>query len=182
MNPNENRTLECVSRALRESKSALYLADIVTATGLSEETVRPAMRLLGQAGQVEVIHGGRSGNRYAWLNTKEEPGPASSPETPSLPPSVEQELMAHLRGPHARGAGPDLYQMPPEALHIAGVPTADRYLVCVPKRKPRIMKCPERAREAALAAVRNGAARAEVFALTTAGVARRGVQWQEVHP
>lgn len=52
------------------------------------------------------------------------------------------------------------------------------YLVRVQKRKPRLLTKPERAREAALAAVRAGAGRAEVLAVVPIGVARRGAEWQ----
>lgn len=56
------------------------------------------------------------------------------------------------------------------------------YLVRAPKRKPRLVTKPERAREAALAAVRAGAGRAEVLAVVPVGVARRGAEWQESGP
>ena len=52
------------------------------------------------------------------------------------------------------------------------------YLVRVTKRKPRYVTQPERARDAALAAVRAGAGRAEVLAVVPVGVARRGAEWQ----
>ncbi len=53
------------------------------------------------------------------------------------------------------------------------------YLVRVTKRKPRYVTKPERARDAALAAVRAGAGRAEVLAVVPVGVARRGAEWAE---
>lgn len=56
------------------------------------------------------------------------------------------------------------------------------YLVRAPKRKPRLVSKPERARDAALAAVRAGAGRAEVLAMVPVGVARRGAEWQESGP
>ena len=52
------------------------------------------------------------------------------------------------------------------------------YLVRVTKRKPRYVTQPERARDAALAAVRAGAGRAEVLAVVPVGVARRGAEWR----
>mgnify|MGYP000237460215 FL=1 len=52
------------------------------------------------------------------------------------------------------------------------------YLIRVTKRKPRYVTQPERARDAALAAVRAGAGRAEVLAVVPVGVARRGAEWQ----
>lgn len=52
------------------------------------------------------------------------------------------------------------------------------YLVRVTKRKPRYVTKPERARDAALAAVRAGAGRAEVLAVVPVGVARRGAEWR----
>ena len=56
------------------------------------------------------------------------------------------------------------------------------YLVRVTKRKPRYVTRPERARDAALAAVRAGAGRAEVLAVVPVGVARRGAEWQGINP
>lgn len=56
------------------------------------------------------------------------------------------------------------------------------YLVRVTKRKPRYVTKPEMARDAALAAVRAGAGRAEVLALVPVGTARRGAEWQGIQP
>ena len=56
------------------------------------------------------------------------------------------------------------------------------YLVRVTKRKPRYVTRPERARDAALAAVRAGAGRAEVLAVVPVGVARRGAEWRGSAP
>ena len=56
------------------------------------------------------------------------------------------------------------------------------YLVRVTKRKPRYVTQPERARDAALAAVRAGAGRAEVLAVVPVGVARRGAEWRGSAP
>ena len=56
------------------------------------------------------------------------------------------------------------------------------YLIRVTKRKPRYVTKPERARDAALAAVRAGAGRAEVLAVVPVGVARRGAEWRESAP
>lgn len=53
------------------------------------------------------------------------------------------------------------------------------YLVCATKRKPRRINDGERAKLAALAAVRAGAARAEVLAVVPVGTARRGAEWRE---
>ena len=52
------------------------------------------------------------------------------------------------------------------------------YLIRVPKRAPILRRKPESARNAALGAVRAGAARAEVLAVVPVGVARRGAEWQ----
>lgn len=54
------------------------------------------------------------------------------------------------------------------------------YLVRATKRKPRHVTKPEQAQAAALAAVRNGAARADVLALVPVGTARRGAEWQGI--
>ena len=56
------------------------------------------------------------------------------------------------------------------------------YLVRVTKRKPRYVTKSERARDAALAAVRAGAGRAEVLAVVPVGVARRGAEWRGSNP
>lgn len=56
------------------------------------------------------------------------------------------------------------------------------YLVRAPKRKPRYIVKPERAREAALAAVRAGAGRADVLAVVPVGTARRGAEWRRSKP
>ncbi len=56
------------------------------------------------------------------------------------------------------------------------------YLVRATKRKPRYVTKPERARDAALAAVRAGAGRAEVLAVVPVGVARRGAEWRGIDP
>ena len=54
---------------------------------------------------------------------------------------------------------------------------AGAYLVRIPKRKPRITRDAGAARAAALAAARNGSARAEVFALIPVGAAKPGAEW-----
>jgi hypothetical protein len=56
--------------------------------------------------------------------------------------------------------------------------TATGYLVRAAKRKPRMLQTADKAREAALGAIRAGAPRAEVFALVPVGHARRGVEWR----
>lgn len=56
------------------------------------------------------------------------------------------------------------------------------YLIRVTKRKPRYVTQPERARDAALAAVRAGAGRAEVLAVVPVGTARRGAEWRGIGP
>ena len=56
------------------------------------------------------------------------------------------------------------------------------YLVRVTKRRPRYVTQPERARDAALAAVRAGAGRAEVLAVVPVGIARRGAEWRGSNP
>lgn len=52
------------------------------------------------------------------------------------------------------------------------------YLVRATKRKARYLTQPERAREAALSAVRTGAAKAEVLAVVPVGTAHRGAEWR----
>ena len=72
-----------------------------------------------------------------------------------------------------------------ELLEQDGVDVKDAavgYLIRVTKRKPRYVTQPERARDAALAAVRAGAGRAEVLAVVPVGVARRGAEWRGSNP
>jgi hypothetical protein len=57
-------------------------------------------------------------------------------------------------------------------------PTPAGYLVRATKRKPRTLQAEDKAREAALGAIRAGAPRAEVFALVPLGHARRGAEWR----
>lgn len=56
---------------------------------------------------------------------------------------------------------------------------ATGFVVLASKRKPRRIKKPEVAREAALSAIRAGAQRAGVFALVPVGEARRGAEWRD---
>lgn len=56
---------------------------------------------------------------------------------------------------------------------------ASGFVVLASKRKPRRLKKPEIAREAALSAIRSGAQRATVFALVPVGEARRGAEWRD---
>lgn len=52
------------------------------------------------------------------------------------------------------------------------------YIMRAAKKKPRTIKDKDKARDAALSAIKAGAQRAEVFALTPVGVARKGVEWR----
>lgn len=73
----------------------------------------------------------------------------------------------------ARAAHHALQESPTlESIEPAG------YLVRAAKRKPRTLQAEDKAREAALGAIRAGAPRAEVFALVPLGHARRGVEWR----
>ncbi|MBR0568392.1 hypothetical protein J5J83_19900 [Azoarcus sp. L1K30] len=56
---------------------------------------------------------------------------------------------------------------------------ATGFVVLASKRKPRRIKRPEAAREAAMSAIRSGAQRAGVFALVPVGEARRGAVWMD---
>lgn len=56
---------------------------------------------------------------------------------------------------------------------------ATGYVMLASKRKPRRITTPENAREAAIAAIRAGAQRAEVFALVPVGRAVRGAVWKD---
>lgn len=73
----------------------------------------------------------------------------------------------------ARAAHHALQESPTlESIEPAG------YLVRATKRKPRTLQAEDKAREAALGAIRAGAPRAEVFALVPIGHARRGAEWR----
>ena len=60
----------------------------------------------------------------------------------------------------------------------SGVIHAAGYIVRAAKRKPRTIIDHDKAREAALSAIRAGAQRAEVFAIVPVGAARRGAEWK----
>lgn len=61
----------------------------------------------------------------------------------------------------------------------SGVIHAAGYIVRAAKRKPRTIMDHDKAREAALSAIRAGAQRAEVFAIVPVGAARRGAEWRD---
>lgn len=81
---------------------------------------------------------------------------------------------------HAINEADRLRREPTGAADVADA--AVGYLVKAPKLKPRRVTKPEKAKAAALAAVRAGAARAEVLALVPVGTARRGAEWQWIQP
>ena len=61
----------------------------------------------------------------------------------------------------------------------SGVIQVAGYIVRAAKRKPRTILDQDKAREAALSAIRAGAQRAEVFAIVPVGAARRGAEWRD---
>ncbi|WP_442592520.1 hypothetical protein ACSBPU_13035 [Parapusillimonas sp. JC17] len=170
--------VQFVEDVLRGSTEALSLEAIANSAAIPASQAREALKQLAKSGQIELIPGGRNGNRYALLRT--------TPDTkePDAPLSgVEKELVSHLAGV--------TYPVPTEGLTLGGtvIPapaaissapaaTEQRYMVRVPKRKPRILHDHDKAQAAALAAVRSGAPYAEVFQLIPAGKANRGAVWQ----
>ena len=61
----------------------------------------------------------------------------------------------------------------------SGVIQVAGYIVRAAKRKPRTILDQDKARDAALSAIRAGAQRAEVFAIVPIGAARRGAEWRD---
>ncbi|MAO49879.1 MAG: hypothetical protein CML16_03230 [Pusillimonas sp.] len=150
------KTLECVELVLRQAKEPLSISAIGFNAKTTEDETREALRHLAQSGQIELIAGGRNGNRYTWLNT-EKPVVSKDNEEP-------QE--------HA--------QKPVDAEFRADPNKEDQILLLlrVPKRKPRVIKGLNRAAKAAIGAVKNGAPSADVYVLQPVGSAVRGAIWK----
>lgn len=195
--------LSRVEAVLQEADRALFLDEIARQAEVEKDVAQYAIRKLHACGMIETVHTqGKRGNRYAWLAAKPLPkvatpeAPAGQPETsmnaghePSASADSgqknETELAAHAPPTFsvAGEPGPELVETSnkyAEAFtRLLGRIENPRYLVLVPKRKPRIVKSRARAEALALAAVRNGAKDAQVFALTAIGRARRGAEWVE---
>src|SRR3546814_2517152 len=78
--------LHAVEQTLRKATQALTVTAIASKAGVLEGDAGAALRQLAQAGQIELIPGGRAGNRYAWLSTV--------PVMPKAGPAVTQNKTA----------------------------------------------------------------------------------------
>lgn len=172
---------------LLQNGGALYIHQIVKQAGITEKAAKASIKTLSSMGQIEVIPTpGRWGNRYAWLAAK----PLPKEATPAAPADSgqknEAELAAHAPPTLsvAGEPGPELVETSNEYAKafamLFGRLENPRYLVLVPKRKPRIVKSRARAEALALAAVRRGAPAAEVCELESIGTARRDAVFVEV--
>lgn len=197
--------LSRVEAVLQASESGLFIHQIAREAGVTEKEAKAAVKELAARAQIELIPTpGRWGQRYAWLAAKPLPkaatpaAPAGQPETredtepePEAPADPGQESAAEQAAPAppissvAGGPGPALvdilggYAKAIDRLFGFGRLENPRYLVLVPKRKPRIVKSRARAEALALAAVRRGAPAAEVCELESIGTARRDAVFVE---
>lgn len=193
--------LSRVKQLLQRSEIGLTIQRITQDAGVTEKEAKSSIKALHSMGQIEMIPTpGRWGPRYAWLG----PVPAAV-EPPAIP---EEDLIAGVQEAiTGDGSGealpeiPMLESTPSEAIikafaesglqapsvpsafrelvesQVVAVPPA-RYAVAVPRRPLRIVKTRARAEALALAAVRRGAKRAEVFALTAVGRAKRDAMFE----
>ncbi|MDS1141751.1 hypothetical protein RE432_15020 [Pusillimonas sp. SM2304] len=157
--------LSAVEQVLRSASQALSLKVIAGMADIDEGDTSKALRQLAQAGQIELIPGGRNGNRYSWLQT-----PSATLNMDAVHIHVEDKTEATQVVPEPPNDGPFPV--------LTTEQTEQLCIVRVPKRKPRVVTGLHRASAAALAAVRNGAPRADVFILQPAGSAKRGALWQ----
>lgn len=195
--------LSRVEAVLQEADRALFLDEIARQAEVEKDVAQYAIRKLHACGMIETVHTqGKRGNRYAWLAAKPLPkvatpeAPAGQPETsmnaghePSAPADSgqknEAELAAHAPpiSSVAGEPGPEQVETSNEYAkafaRLFGRLENPRYLVLVPKRKPRIVKSRARAEALALAAVRRGAPAAEVCELESIGTARRDAVFVE---
>lgn len=152
MNTPFDTALSRVEQLLQNSEMGLTIQRIIQECGVTEREAKASIKALHSLGQIEMIPTpGRWGPRYAWL--------AAKPLSPQLAPVAETTEIESSAPEKPAGDAP-------------------RFAVIVPKRKARIVRCAKRAQAAALAAVRNGAARAEVFELLPVGAAKRGAEWR----
>jgi DNA-binding MarR family transcriptional regulator len=116
--------------------------------------------------------------------------PAPAPATESILPRAEvspihalqariDDMQHELSKLHAENARLQAQLRTAETARHAPTTVPVGYLITAPKRKPRRFTSRPHAADAALKAVRAGAARADVFALIPAGTARRGVEWTD---
>lgn len=191
-----NTPLHRVEALLKASDIGLTVHSITKEAQVTEKEAKDSIKALHSMGQIEMIPTpGRWGPRYAWLAAK-----PVAVEPPAIP---EEDLAAGIRAGSAKAgndaaqpAWPDKswaspvipvpeYHAPahePAAREKASAPAQmqnpTRYVVAVPRRKLRVVRSAERAQAAALAAVRRGAAHAQVYELVPVGSAQRGVEWR----
>src|SRR3546814_13603850 len=112
--------------------------------------------------------GGRAGDRYAWQSTV--------PFMPKAGTAVKQNTTAPVAVTTPEPTTDEIdalekaLRLPaPIVVHQDDGSGIGPYLLRIPKRKPRIINDADKARSAALAAIRNGAARDDVFSLSPVG-------------
>lgn len=116
--------------------------------------------------------------------------PATASAVESIPPKAEvtpihalqariDDMQHELSRLHAENVRLQAQLRTAETARHAPTTAPVGYLITAPKRKPRRFTSRPHAADAALRAVRAGAARADVFALIPAGTARRGVEWTD---
>lgn len=165
-----------VRNALAASTRYLSVDDLVRSIGpgIGAKDVENALKALAGTGQIEVIpRTGRNPAHYGLLASAKPVVPSEPKAVPIEDPTLTDEAPA----PPAEADDGDPNPVVDAKLPATGVPPIAGYLLVVPKKKPRKIRDLERAEEAALAAVRNGAKRADVFALIPIGSARRGAEW-----
>ncbi|MFW8567022.1 hypothetical protein [Orrella sp. 11846] len=159
--------LERVETILQESDTGLTIQKIMINADVTEDEANASVRALFNMGQIEVIPTqGRWGNRYAWLGPISKPAP--EPEPSQAPePEIKYDMLEALE---------EIEQETEKILQDRVEPEKpeSRYLIVVPKRKPRIIRGGEKAKQAAISAVRNGARRVEIYTLYHLGTATRG--------
>lgn len=195
--------LSRVEAVLQASESGLFIHQIAREADVTEKEAKAAVKELAARAQIEMIPTpGRWGQRYAWLAAKPLPkvaAPAAPAGQPETRVDTEHEPEAHADSGQENEA--ELAAHAPPTFSVAGEPGPERletsnkyakalarlfsrienprYLVLVPKRKPRIVKSRARAEALALAAVRRGAPAAEVCELESIGTARRDAVFVE---
>jgi len=185
---------QAVAGALENSHEFMTIPRLCDLLGASNADVRVALRELAQAGQIEVSAAGTGRpTRYGWLHsanpvvpTAEAPGPSERQLTPEAEVERADFISDYGTGealPPAADVEREAEPVDPNPIIDADLPFTNAhppvgYLLVVTKRKPRVIRSLERAQQAALSAVRNGAKRAQVFELQPYGIASRGAEWE----
>lgn len=196
--------LSRVEAVLQASESGLFIHQIAREADVTEKEAKAAVKELAARAQIELIPTpGRWGQRYAWLAAKNLLLKVATPEAPAGQPETRVDT-GHEPEAHADSGQENEAEQAapaPPISSVAGEPGPElvetsnkyakalarlfsrienpRYLVLVPKRKPRIVKSRARAEALALAAVRRGAPAAEVCELESIGTARRDAVFVE---